>query len=165
MEPQWAVAYLENLGYKKHQAAAIVGHGMWESGGNRTNQIITTALGDAGAAHGGWQWARERWHGPKGLMWFAMGRATSTTDPETQLNFIDFELKNTERRAGRLLAESTTVEEATEAMMLYLRPRGTTRDNPRAGHAFERRLELARKVFNDLHNPEGRHLIGSSQEV
>lgn len=165
MDPQWAAAYLQNLGYKKHQAAAIVGHGMWESGGNRTGDIITTALGDKGSAHGGWQWARERWNGSKGLMWFAKGRATSTTDGVTQLNFIDFELKNTERRAGRLLAESTNLEEASEAMMAYLRPRGTTRENPRAGHAFQRRLELTRKVFNDLHNTEGGYPVGPSETL
>lgn len=140
--PQWAIAYLEYLGWAKHQAAAIVAHGMWESGGHKTNDIITTALGGEGS-HGAWQWRGGRYIGKLGLLSFAHGYGRSSTDLELQLLFVDKELNTTEKRAGSLLRESKTLEEAVEAVMCYLRPKGFTWDNPRAGHAFEERLTIA----------------------
>lgn len=144
--PRWAMAYLQHLGWARHQAAAIVAHGMWESGGNKTNDIITTALGGEGS-HGAWQWRGERYNGRLGLLSFAYSCGRSSTDLEVQLLFVDRELNTTESRAGNLLKKSKTLEEAVGAVMGYLRPRGFTWDNPRAGHGFEQRLKIARGLL------------------
>jgi hypothetical protein len=146
--PQWAMAYMEHLGWARHQAAAIIAHGIWESGGNKKSpyDIITTALGGEGS-HGAWQWRKERYNGKLGLLSFAYGYGRSSADLEVQLLFVDKELNSTESRAGELLKESKTLEEAVEAVMGYLRPKGFTWDNPRAGHAFEQRLEIARGLM------------------
>jgi hypothetical protein len=144
--PQWAMAYMEHIGWSRHQAAAIIAHGMWESGGHKTNDIITTALGGEGS-HGAWQWRKERYVGKLGLLSFALSCGRSSADLEVQLLFVDKELNSTEGRAGRLLKEAKTLEEAVEAVMAYLRPRGFTWENPRAGHAFEQRLEIARGLM------------------
>jgi hypothetical protein len=149
---QWAIRYLEYLGYPRHQAVAIIAHGAWESGGWAKNRdIATTALGDAGTAHGGWQWRNDRYLGKRGLLWFTKEYCPthSSAELEVQMLFLDWELRNTERRAGRLLQEAGTLEEAVAAFMTYLRPAGTTWENPRGGHGFERRLKIAKELMND----------------
>ncbi len=149
--PEQAMSFLESYGWKRHQAAAIVGQGIWESGGK--DHIHTTALGDNGTAHGGYQWRGDRYIGRDGLL--AYTRRTfpgrSSTDPEVQLSFVNWELtEGNEKRAGRLLKAATNVEEATEAFIGYLRPVHFKWDNPRAGHGFARRLEHAQKLINEI---------------
>ncbi len=155
--PQWAMAFLEALGWKRHQAAAIVAQGIWESGGPKKGgpsewDIITTALGDAGTAHGGWQWRGDRYIGPNGLLHFAYTKCPGQSSAflDVQLKFVDWELtKGNERRVGVLLRAAETVEQATKAFIQYLRPAylgpsGTTlREHPELGHGYEKRLKLA----------------------
>lgn len=143
-----AVAYMQKLGWSKLAAAAIIGQGIWESGGNRIGDIITTALGDGKTAHGGWQWRNERYVGKHGLLMFAANRGRSSADLEIQLQFVDHELKTTERRSGELLKVATTPEEATDAMIGYLRPAGFKWEKPRGGHAWNSRLVLTNTLLN-----------------
>jgi hypothetical protein len=146
-QPGPAMAFLEQYGWKRHQAAAIVAQGIWESGGK--TRIATTALGDGGTAHGGWQWRGDRYIGRNGLYAFAYKYypGHSTADPQVQLAYVDWELRNTERRAGNLLMASTNVEEATKAMISYLRPVHFTWEAPEKGHGYARRLELAQGLL------------------
>jgi hypothetical protein len=149
---QWAIRYLEFLGYPRHQAVAIVAHGAWESGGWAKNRdIATTALGDLGTAHGGWQWRGDRYVGKNGLLSFTRNHCPthSSSELEVQMRFIDWELQHTERRAGHLLQEASNLEEAVAAFMAYLRPAHFTWENPRGGHAFDRRLKIAKELMND----------------
>lgn len=145
-----AMKLFQDLGWAKHQAAALVAQGMWESGGHGTNVIRTTALGDGGTAHGGWQWRGDRYIGPRGLLGYAMNHmpGRSSAEGEVQIHFVNWELNNTEKRAGNLLKQAKTVQEASEAVIGYLRPAGYTRDNPRGGHAFAKRLALAEKLMS-----------------
>jgi hypothetical protein len=136
------------LGWEKHQAAAIVGHAMWESGGAKYGDIITTALGDGGTAHGGWQWRGERYVGKNGLLPFAYSCGRSSADLEVQILFVNHELSTSERKAAALLRGSIDVTEATAAFMCFLRPAGFTWENPRLGHAFEQRLKLAQSLMS-----------------
>ncbi len=150
------MAFLEALGWKRHQAAAIVAQGMWESGGNHQNDILTTALGDAGTAHGGWQWRGDRYIGPNGLLHFAYTKCPGQSSAflDVQLKFIDWELtKGPERRVGVLLRAAETVEQATKAFIQYLRPAylgpkdTTLREHPELGHGYEKRLKLAQELL------------------
>lgn len=149
--PGPAMAFLQGLGWGRLQAAAIVANGMWESGGNAKNPpcIHTTALGDGGTAHGGWQWRGDRYIGKRGLLSFALTKmpGRSSADPEVQLRFVDFELKESEVRAGDMLLEAKSLEQATEAMLAYLRPAGFTWEKPSGGHGYEKRLKLAQGLF------------------
>jgi peptidoglycan L-alanyl-D-glutamate endopeptidase CwlK len=148
--PREAYKLLLELGWGPLQASALVANGMWESGGNRRGELITTALGDAGTAHGAWQWRQERYSGPKGLLRFSLGRNRSSADLETQVRFVHSELNDTERRAGNMLLEAKTLEEACKAAIAYLRPVGFTWEEPEKGHAFERRLELTNKIYEEM---------------
>jgi peptidoglycan L-alanyl-D-glutamate endopeptidase CwlK len=149
---QWAIRYLEFLGYPRHQAVAMIAHAAWESGGHVRKDIFTTALGDGGTAHGGWQWRGDRYVGRNGLLSFTRNHCPghSSTELEVQMRFMDWELRNTERRAGHLLQEASNLEEAVAAGMAYLRPAHFSWDNPRAGHAFAKRLKIARELNGDV---------------
>jgi peptidoglycan L-alanyl-D-glutamate endopeptidase CwlK len=145
--PQAAIAFLEQYGWKRHQAVAIVANGIWESGGK--TYIKTTALGDGGTAHGGFQWRGDRYIGRNGLYAFTYRSypGHSTAEPQVQLAFVDWELRNTEKRAGRLLMEAETLEDAVKAAISYLRPVHFTWEEPEKGHGYARRLEIAKGLL------------------
>jgi hypothetical protein len=145
--PGPAIDFLEQYGWKRHQAVALVANGIWESGGK--TYIKTTALGDGGTAHGGFQWRGERYIGRNGLYAFAYKYypGHSTSEPQVQLAYVDWELRNTEKRAGRLLMEAETLEDAVKAAIAYLRPVHFTWEEPEKGHGYARRLEIAKGLL------------------
>jgi peptidoglycan L-alanyl-D-glutamate endopeptidase CwlK len=158
--PQAAVAFLEGLGWEKHQAAAIVANGVWESGGR--DHLKTTALGDKDkdgrwTAHGAFQWRGDRYSGPGGLMSFTMTHCPthSSSEPWVQLRFAHWELtEGNERRAGNMLKEAKTLEEANKAAISFLRPVHWTKDAPEKGHGFQRRLEIAQWIMGQRATPK-----------
>jgi peptidoglycan L-alanyl-D-glutamate endopeptidase CwlK len=152
--PEAAMAFLEGMGWQKHQAAALVANGVWESGGR--DHIHTTALGDGGTAHGGFQWRGDRYSGPNGLLSFTMTHCPghSSSEPFVQLRYAHWELtEGNEKRAGRLLKEAKTLEEANKAAISYLRPVHFTWEAPEKGHGFQRRLEIAQWIMGQRKSP------------
>lgn len=137
---QLARNFFIELGYKPHQAAAIVGNLMQESGPG----LDTGAEGDDGTAHGIAQW-RDTKGGPRftRLKKFAAEQGTEWTDFQTQLKFVDYELKNHETGAYEALMAAQDVPSATAAMVGYERPQGWTPDNPSGGHGWKERLKNA----------------------
>jgi hypothetical protein len=118
---------------------ALVANLMWESGGNRLNTIKFDAVGDAGHSHGAGQWNdMPKVQRFQGLQAFATRRNREWLDPETQLLFLDWELHNTERKAGILLKECETIEEAMAACIKIWRPSIPHTD---------KRLAIARKLL------------------
>jgi peptidoglycan L-alanyl-D-glutamate endopeptidase CwlK len=153
--PQAAVAFLEGMGWEKHQAAALVANGVWESGGR--DHIHTTALGDGGTAHGGFQWRGDRYSGPNGLLSFTLTHCPghSSSEPFVQLRYAHWELtEGNEKRAGRLLKEAKTLEEANKAAISYLRPVHFTWEAPEKGHGFQRRLAIAQWIMGQRNSPK-----------
>lgn len=136
---QYAVAYLQRLGWSPVQAAAIVGHLQQESGRN----LSTTIRGDGGHSVGIAQWHRERgrnlknWASRQGLDW---------TDLDTQLQFLDHELKTTERAAGARLRASTDIYSAAAAFGGFERPQGYSASNPERMHGWRNRLSNAQAL-------------------
>lgn len=133
----YALDWLRKRGYAPHQAAAMVGHGMQESG------LRTDAVGDNGTAKGIFQW-----RGPRlaGLHSFAAASGQDPNSIDTQLGYMDHELNTTERRAGDALRASTDVRGATRAGMMFERPAGYTADNPEAGHGWANRFGEASRL-------------------
>lgn len=133
----YAMQWLLKKGYAPHQAAAMVGHGVQESG------LRTDAVGDAGTAKGIFQW-----RGPRlaGLQSFAAASGMDPNNIDTQLGFMDHELNTTERKAGDALRASTDVRGATRAGMMFERPAGYTPDNPEAGHGWANRFGEASRL-------------------
>jgi peptidoglycan hydrolase-like protein with peptidoglycan-binding domain len=133
--PQHAIEYFESLGWSRLAAVALTANLMWESGGNAKGTIITTAIGDAGKSHGAGQWNGSRY---VALLEFAENKGKSSADLETQLAFVDFEMRTTERRAGTALRTAATIEEAVAAAITYWRPS--------IPHA-DKRLAIAQKLL------------------
>jgi peptidoglycan L-alanyl-D-glutamate endopeptidase CwlK len=158
--PEAAVAFLEAMGWEKHQAAALVANGVWESGGK--DHLETRALGDKDkdgrfTAHGAYQWRGDRYSGPHGLLSFTLTHCPghSSSEPWVQLKFAHHELtEGNEKKAGRLLKEAKTLEEATKAAISYLRPVGFTWEAPEKGHGFQRRLEIAQWIMGQRKSPQ-----------
>lgn len=124
------------LGYSPVQAAGIVGNLMQESGPG----LDTGAVGDKGTAFGIAQWRGSR---QKNLKAFAAEQGKDASDFETQLRFVDYELRNHETDAFERLQSATTVPEATAAMISYERPKGWTAAAPQEGHGWAARLSNA----------------------
>jgi peptidoglycan L-alanyl-D-glutamate endopeptidase CwlK len=145
--PGPAIAFLEQYGWTRIQAVALVANGIWESGGKTYLKML--ALGDGGTAHGAFQWRGERYIGKNGLFAFTYRYypGHSTAEPQVQLAYVDWELRHTERRAGNLLKEAETLEDAVKAAISYLRPVHFTWEDPTLGHGYARRLEIAQSLI------------------
>ncbi len=131
----YALQRFMDKGYTREQAAGIVGNLIAESGMDPSG-----AVGDQGTAFGLAQWRKERFDRLKS---FANQQGKDWKDFDTQIDFIDYELKNYETSAYQNLQNAQTVDEATAAFIGYERPKGWTANNPRGGHAYKKRLSNA----------------------
>jgi len=134
---QYAMQWLLKRGYQPHQAAALVGHGVQESG------LRTDAVGDNGTARGVFQWRGDRL---SGLYDFARSTGQDPNALDTQLGWLDRELNTTEKRAGDALRAAPDVASAVRAGMMYERPAGYSAANPEAGHGWANRLGKAQEL-------------------
>ena len=123
--PKWAVEYLESLGWSRVASIALVANLMWESGGR--GGINWSAHGDKGRdgnyhSHGAGQW-NDRHGRYDGLLKFAEERGTAWDDPETQLRYLDKEMRGSERTVRRNLSAETEIDKATAlAALRFWRP-------------------------------------------
>jgi len=111
-----AYQFFVNRGYSKEAAAGIVGNLVFESG------MRPTVPGDAGTSFGLAQWHAERFDA---LKQFAQAKGADWRNPQTQLEFVDYELRHGESVAGGLLRTATTPEQAAAVFaQAYERPKG-----------------------------------------
>ena len=117
-----ALKFFISKGWTTEQAAGIVGNLQAESGAN----LKTDAVGDAGQAYG-----IAQWHPPRQKDFNkTIGKDIRGSSLQDQLTFIDWELNNTERNAGRHLRAAKTAEEAAWIMdEYYERSTGAHRQN------------------------------------
>lgn len=142
-----AYQFYVDKGYQPHQAAALAGNAMAESRGS------TSVLGDGGKALGIFQWHPDR---QANLNRFATSQGLDPRAETTQLAFKDWELNNTERRAGDLLRASTDVTGANNAVLNSLRPQGFNRNDPTGSHNYSGRLGFANQLLgNDMPTTAG----------
>jgi Phage tail lysozyme len=127
-----AYNYYLNLGYRPVQAAALAGNAMAESGGS------TNIVGDQGKALGLFQWHPDR---QARLFSYAQSQGLDPRSETAQLGFFDWELKNTEKRAGEMLSSAQTPEAAQAAVLASLRPRGFSMSDPTQSHNYGGRLK------------------------
>src|SRR6516225_1477361 len=108
---------LVRRGWNEAAAAGMAGNIVWESG------MRTGAVGDFGTSAGLAQWHGERLTALKA---YAAERGKPWTDKETQLDFLDRELRTSESITGGLLRTATTPEEAARIFAAgFERPKGT----------------------------------------
>jgi hypothetical protein len=108
-----AYKFFIDKGYSSAQAAGIVGNLYGES------KLNTKAVGDGGKAYGIGQWHPDR----QAIFAKAFGKPIQQSTYTEQLAFVDYELRNNESLAGKLLRKTKTIAEATRVFMLrYERP-------------------------------------------
>ena len=144
--PRWAIDYLKSLGWSDVAAIAMIANLMWESGGNRTKSINWDAHGDKGRdgnfhSHGAGQW-NDRHGRYQNLQQFAEQHGARWDDARIQLDFMDDELKSSERFTGNKLREAQTLDDATEAALGYWRPSVPHQD---------KRVAIAEKLEEKYH--------------
>lgn len=120
---QQAFQFFTSKGYSPTVSAALVGNMMQES------QLKPTALNQSEGAYGINQWLGDRRMNYEN---YATKQGTSLEDFVTQLGFTDYELNNSEKKAGDALRsyQGTDVAEATQLVSdKYLRPGDPRMDN------------------------------------
>lgn len=135
-------------GWSPQAAAALVGNMQQESRGN-TNARNPGDGSDGSDSIGLFQWNSDR---ARRLQAFAAARGAAVTDRRTQLEFLDNELRTTEKTAGDQLAQAGDVRAATRAAISALRPAGWSRSNPEGGHGFGARYRNAATAMHQFGN-------------
>jgi hypothetical protein len=136
-----AFTFFVGKGYSREQAAGIVSNLVFES---TLSPTATNLAGGGQGALGLAQWRGARFDALKA---YASSQGKPWQDPQTQLEFIDRELRGSESFAGGLLRTATTPEQAAAAFSTAYE-RGEGRDTGR-------RELLARSIF------EGKSADGS----
>lgn len=93
-----AMSFFQKSGWSKAQAAGIVGNLQAESGAS----MKTNAVGDGGKAYGIGQWHPDR----QAQFQAVFGKPIQQATFSEQLQFVDWELKHTEKGAGQRLAQA-----------------------------------------------------------
>lgn len=138
--PLWVKLYLESRGWRNFQSAAVVGNLMQES----FSSLRTDIYGDSGTAYGIAQWRHDRL---EKLKEFAEQRRLPLDDLRLQAEYVDWELRNTEKSVGDQLAKTTTIEEALRVAIAYERPRGYTKQEPEKGDGWQARTNNAKSLM------------------
>ena len=154
---QIAYEYFINKGYSPAAAAGIVGNLRAESGINPTRkQINGNAMGIA-------QWEPPRWNN---FVRVAENRGLDPMSLDTQLWYIDHELKSMDKRGAIDLKRFKSLTDGTEAtrvfMKEYERP-GIERFGERL--AFAREIGLPQKVIFEDYRPAGTPLSNTGDNV
>jgi len=124
-----ALAYFMAQGWSKEQAAGIVANLKAESNFN------PTIPGDGGRAYGIAQWHPDR----QANFQAQFKKPIQQSSYAEQLAFVDWELRNTERRAGdRLRGARTAYEAGSIVSRDYERPRDEEGEASRRGQAADR---------------------------
>jgi hypothetical protein len=101
-KPEEAQAFFESKGWTKEQAAGIVGNLVVESG------LRTDAIGDGGRAYGIAQWHPDR----QSRFQQVYNKPIRQSTFAEQLDFVNWELNNSEKAAGDALRGATTAGDA-----------------------------------------------------
>jgi len=106
-----AMEFFLAQGWTLEQAAGIVANLQAES----YERIDPAALGDSGKGYGIAQWHKDR----QKVFQREMGRPIKGSSLEDQLKFVQWELNNDERRAGRLLKDTKSAADAAAVIDKY----------------------------------------------
>ncbi|MDP3255374.1 phage tail tip lysozyme [Bosea sp. (in: a-proteobacteria)] len=151
-----AYGYLKGLGYSDNAVSGILGNLQNESG----DSLNTRAIHDSGTGLGiaGWRDPKPGAGRKTNLMNFARERGADVYALKTQLDFLDHELKTSERGVYDRLMKSQSPDEAALAFISFERPAGWTAANPAGGHNWAGRRRTAVDVFNKFSGSSARSL-------
>jgi hypothetical protein len=127
-----ALEFFESKGYTKHHAAAVVGNLICESG------LRTKAIGDGGKAYGIAQWHPNRQRRFKHVF----GKDIRKANLIEQLEFVHWELNNTEKKAYKKFIASSNVHDAASLFDKHY--------ERSSGAARKTRISLAKQLLKTL---------------
>jgi hypothetical protein len=131
-----ALQFFISKGWSKEQAAGIVGNLQAES------NFKTDAVGDNGKAYGIAQWHPDR----QQIFERQYGKSIKEASFKEQLEFVDWELNNNEKKAGNAIRNAKTAEEAASLTdQLYERSSGEHR---------QKRIDFAKSLVGDNNNQQ-----------
>lgn len=147
-------SYIRNkfvsLGYPEHVANGLVGNIMQESG----TGINTGAVGDGGYSIGMGQWNKKR---GQALKAYAKERGTDWKDLDTQILYLDHELKTTEKAAYNAVLKTKTASEAAKVLSnKFWRP-----GKPHLQNRIEYANRMARIALDPDQTPQARSMAQS----
>ena len=119
----YAKGILVGLGWTPIQAAALVGNAMVESG----EELFTKSNHKSGVPYGILRWWDKR---KENLENFAKNNDRKMDDLETQIRFMDWELRNMEKTSYKALKDSSDMMNALRAVVSYVRPTGYSINTP-----------------------------------
>jgi hypothetical protein len=158
-----AMSFFMGKGLTREQAAGIVGHGLWESGGFDPSNITPRDGSDGSDSIGVFQMNADRAQRMKA---FAAARGRPWNDLESQLEWTWQELVNDPGNSGGALdklRQARTVEEATAAWANYERPRGYRRGGDMTQiHGWGNRLAFAKKMADESTDLAASPLLGGN---
>jgi len=149
---QKAFTYLREKGYKDHEIAGILGNFVIESG-RQNLKVDAYNPDDLGKPSFGLaQWRADRFDRLKEM------QGDNMYTLEGQLDYLDWELKNTEKRAYSKLKETKTAEEAALAFSKHFeRPRESTAKN-------DKRQEYASSFYSAYADNNDKDLVYIKEE-
>ena len=123
---QKVAARLVNNGLTPTQAAGVA------SNLNAESRFRTDARNPGDGRDGSDSVGMAQWNGPRAqaLQQFAAQQGKDWRDPNVQADFVAYELRTTEGRAGAALENAQTPQQAGAAAIGYFRPQGYTASNP-----------------------------------
>jgi hypothetical protein len=146
--PEEAQAFFESKGWSPEQAAGIVGNLVVESG------LRTDIVGDGGRAYGIAQWHPDR----QAKFREVYGKDIRQSNFQEQLEFVNWELNNSEAAAGRRLRGATSAQDAAAIVdQYYERSAGI--------HRQQRMANASSIMAGDFSNLQGGGGGGSSGEA
>jgi len=140
-----AFDFYKGIGYAPPQAAAMAGNAHWESGGGNP-----LASGDNGTSFGLFQWRDPTpGSGRKTALYnWAKSNGLDPENEQTQLKFADYELKNSESKAGEKFFAAKDLTGANDALMGYLRPQGSER-SAQGSHGYANRYNAGAQLLGE----------------
>ncbi|MGL5011792.1 MAG: phage tail tip lysozyme [Paracoccaceae bacterium] len=136
--------YAISKGLQPHQAAAYAGAKLAESRFDPNARNPGDGR-DGSDSVGVFQWNSGR---ANGLKQFASSQGKDWRDKGVQREYAFSEMDGSEKFAGNALRSAKTPEEATAAMLHYLRPAGYTRDNPMGAGSAGARIRNTQGILS-----------------
>jgi hypothetical protein len=146
----YAYQYFLKKGWAPHQAAALAGNAVAESGKSVNPTLAHDKVNGVHTGLGifGFRDPKPGVGRKTDLINYAKERGLDPMNRDTQLEFSDHELwQGKERANGQRLWGAKDLNSAQNAVVGYLRPQGYTAANPQGAHRYDYRLQQAQNIL------------------
>ena len=144
---QSAFSFLTSeLGWKAPQAAAALGHLVNESGSGLDPRAVHD--GGTGIGIAGWRDPSPGSGRKTNLMQYAGANKLDPYDRNTQLRFLDHELRGSESSVGNRFFAAGSVDDAASIFTDYERPGGWKQGDPTGANGYQNRIDAAKGFYS-----------------